>query len=158
MDAAAPVGEWSPARVYLAVAGAYLIVVGIAGFLIQRSFPIGAAEVESAGSAEVFGVFETNGWHNLAALVFGIVAVYFLIRPDRAAFGALIVGVPNAFVAIVFALADPKTFWFASNGADSVAHVLLGAGGIAAALMSRSSTSDMITRMSHEDGDVLPER
>src|SRR5688500_13753028 len=86
-------GEWTPARVYLVVTGVYLVVVGAVGFLYNASFPVGAESAARAPSAEVFGLFETNGWHNLAGLLFGVIALLFLARPRGAALGALVVGV-----------------------------------------------------------------
>jgi hypothetical protein len=129
--------EWSPARVFLVAAGVYLLVVGIAGFLIDRSFPVGSGEALHSGSADIFGIFKTNGWHSLSAVLFGALAIAFAIKPETARAGALVVGVPNALVLFAFLIEDPRTFWFASNGADQVAHALLGFGGIAAALLTR---------------------
>ena len=135
-DAGTPAhaGEWSPARLYLALTALYLIVLGVAGFLYDASFPTSSAEV---GHAHVFGIFETNGWHNLAGVAFGVIALVALLDPARARIGALVVAVPNAVVFVTFALFDPRTFLFASNGADNVVHALLGFGGIAAALLTR---------------------
>ncbi|MFN2589237.1 MAG: DUF4383 domain-containing protein [Actinomycetota bacterium] len=130
---------WTPARIYLAGAGVYLVVVGAVGFLYDASFPVGAEEAARAGSDHVFGVFETNGWHNLAGLVFGVIALLFLTRPRDAVLGALVVGVPNAATFVAFLVEEPTTFWFASNGADAVAHAALGFGGIVAALLSRGA-------------------
>jgi hypothetical protein len=115
----------------------YLVLIGAIGFLYNASFPIGADATARAPSAEVFGLFETNGWHNLAGVVFGLIALYFLLaRPRDAAFGALVVGVPNAITFVAFLIEEPATFWFASNGADAVAHAVLGFGGILAAALS----------------------
>jgi hypothetical protein len=137
LEAAEP---WSPARFYLIVAGIYLVITGGAGFFYNRAFPIGRAAVGREGVDYIFGIFETNGWHNLAGFVFGVIALYFFFfRPERARLGAFIVSVPNALVTITFAMFDPRLFWFASNGADNVVHALLGFGGIAAALVTRPS-------------------
>lgn len=133
----AETNEWGSARIYLALAGFYLVVIGLLGFVEDRTFPTSPDEVNASGTAYALGVFETNGWHNLAGLVFGAIALYFLLRTDRYRLGALIVGVPNALVFVTFELADPATFLFASNGADNVVHALLGFGGIAAALLSK---------------------
>ena len=126
--------EWSPARVYLAITAAYLLVLGIGGFFADASFPTSSAAV---GHAHAFGIFETNGWHNLAGLAFGVIALVACLAPERARIGALIVAIPNAIVFVTFALWDPATFLFASNGTDNVVHALLGFGGIAAALATR---------------------
>jgi Domain of unknown function (DUF4383) len=130
--------QWSPARVYLAVTAAYLLVLGVAGFLSDASFPTSSAAV---GHHHVLGIFDTNGWHNLAGMVFGALALVAALDPTRARMGALIVAVPNAFVFVTFALVDPSTFWFASNGADNVVHAVLGFGGIAAALATPARRS-----------------
>lgn len=127
-------GQWSPARIYLAITAVYLLLLGVAGFVADASFPTSSAAV---GHHHLFGIFDTNGWHNLAAIVFGAIAVVALLDPVRARMGALVVAVPNALVFVTFALLDPSTFWFASNGADNVVHALLGFGGIAAALATR---------------------
>jgi hypothetical protein len=122
--------------VYLAVSGVYLIVLSGAGFLYDSSFPTSSEHVMHDLA---FGVFETNGWHNVAGLLFGLIAIAFLVRPEWARVGAVIVGVPNAIVFVAFALWDPRTFLIASNGADQVVHAALGFGGILAALATRSS-------------------
>lgn len=130
-----PLG-WSAARLYLAISGFYLVALGIAGFVVNRTFPIGAADAARARSDLVFGLFETNGWHNLAGLVFGLIALWFLFRSTQWALGALAVGVPNLITFVAFAVTTPTTFWFASNGADAVLHALLGFGGVVAAMVS----------------------
>ncbi len=150
--AAAPVRveaepAWTPARIYLAASGVYLVVIGVIGFLYNASFPVGAEAAARAPSGQVFGVFETNGWHNLAGLVFGLVALYFLLaRPRDARLGALAVGAPNAITFVAFLIEDPTTFWFASDGADAVAHAVLGFGGILAAAVSRGRRTQPITQ------------
>jgi hypothetical protein len=136
--------RWSPARIYLLVSGVYLAVLGGVGFLYNHSFPTGARAMHHASTAHIFGTFETNGWHNLAGLLFGVIALAFVTRPERARLGALAVGVPNAFVFITFAVADPKTFWIASNGADNVVHAVLGFGGILAALATRPPKEETV--------------
>jgi hypothetical protein len=127
---------WSPARVYLVLAGIYLVILGGAGFFYDASFPTSTGTV---GHDHIFGVFETNGWHNVAGLLFGVIALAFLARPERARLGALVVGLPNAIVFVAFALWDPRSFLIASNGADQVVHALLGFGGIVAALATRQA-------------------
>jgi hypothetical protein len=60
---------WTPARIFMAVSAAFHVPVAIAGFLYDRTFPIGPNAAATAGHAHVFGIFETNGWHTLCALV-----------------------------------------------------------------------------------------
>ncbi|MFN2589857.1 MAG: DUF4383 domain-containing protein [Actinomycetota bacterium] len=155
LDAATPAVRgvdrtWNPARVYLWVSAVYLTVLSAAGFFYNRTFPVGAAAAERAGSGHILGIFETNGWHNLAGLVFGVVALVFLTRPVRdAALGAIVVGVPNLIAFIAFSVAAPTTFWFASDGADNIVHATLGFGGILAALLTREREG-MIRRPDRE--------
>ena len=138
------ISEMTPARLYLIVAGIYLVITGVAGFIVDQSFPVGAA-ARTGDSGMIFGIFETNGWHSLAGLSFGVIALYFYFAlPHLAHIGVLIVAVPNAIVAIVFALEDPRTFWFASNGADAVVHTVLGVGGIVAAALTTKRASRTI--------------
>lgn len=53
--------EWSAARIYLASSGVFLLVLAATGFAINATFPIGADEVQSAGSDHILRIFETNG-------------------------------------------------------------------------------------------------
>lgn len=80
--------DWSPARVYLVVSGVFLLVFAGAGFLVNSTFPIGTNELARAGSGHTLGIFETNGWHSLAGVISGIVALGFALKSDWARFGA----------------------------------------------------------------------
>ncbi|MDQ4143146.1 MAG: DUF4383 domain-containing protein [Actinomycetota bacterium] len=68
--------HWSPARIYLVGSGILLVALAAVGFAVNTSFPTDAGQVSST-SDHVFGVLETNGWHNLAGLVSGLVALGF---------------------------------------------------------------------------------
>ena len=129
---------WSPARLFMAASAAYHLVLAVPGLLIDQSFPVGSQATAKAGSDFIFGVFETNGWHSVAALSVGLVSLYFAVRPERARVGALALGISQAVVLVAFAVEPPSTFWFASNGADQVVHGLTALGGIASALLTRA--------------------
>lgn len=123
----------SPARTFLVVAGGYLLVVGVLGFLLDASFPTRAEAVRDS-HAYLFGLFETNGWHNLAAVLLAVPAlVVAWVRPGDARALAWIVGGANVAVFLLFWAVDPTTFWVASNGWDQVAHAAVGFGGLWAA-------------------------
>ena len=130
--------EWTPARVFLAASATYHLILGIAGLVIDQTFPFGPDATEQAGSAHIFGIFETNGWHSLAGLLLGVVSLYFWLRPTWAREAALAIGVSQLGVVVAFALWPPSTFSFASNGADQVIHATTALGGIAAALLTRA--------------------
>lgn len=135
--------EWTAARVFLVVAGTYLTLVGVVGFTLDASFPT-SAEAVSESRAYIFGILETNGWHNLAALLTGMpsLAVAWW-RPDAAPAFALLVGVLNAVVFVSFEAWGGETFWVASNGADQVVHAATAVGGIATGLWSRRRPADV---------------
>lgn len=80
--------------------------------VLDRSFPIGAEAAREAGSHHIFGVFETNGWHSLGALVLGVLAASILIAaPERARRVARLIGVINVGLALSLVAWDPSTFW-----------------------------------------------
>jgi uncharacterized protein DUF4383 len=131
--------RWTPARWFLLATAVWHMPLGVAGFFVNRSFPIGPDATKSAGSAHAFGVFETNGWHSLLALILGVVALYFTLNPGRARSVALAIGVIHVGVVASLILQDPATFWIASNDADQIVHLSSAIGGIACGLLTPSS-------------------
>jgi Domain of unknown function (DUF4383) len=133
--------SWTPARIFLVVSAIYHLFLGVLGLAVDQTFPIGADEAATAGSENILGAFETNGWHSLAAVFIGVVSLYFAIRPARAREAAFGVGISQLGVVAAFSVADPSIFWFASNGADQVIHLTTAIGGIASALATRPSAN-----------------
>ncbi len=129
---------WTAARVFLLAAAAWHIPLGLIGFLYDRSFPIGSAATETAGSGHIFGIFESNGWHNLAAVLLGIVALYFTIEPRRAREVALAIGLVHVGLVAGLIIWDDSTFWIASNIADQLIHASTAIGGLTTGLPPRS--------------------
>lgn len=123
---------WSPARVYLGASGVLLVLSAVVGFGVNSAFPETSADVHSAGSGHIFGIFETNGWHNLSALISGAIALGFAVRPEWARAGALLKGAMYVAVTVSIALWGPETFRIASNTADQIVHGMLGVTGLAA--------------------------
>lgn len=123
-----------PARLFLLVSGAYLLIVGGIGFLFDATFATSAAEArESHG--HIFGIFETNGWHNLAAVALGLPSAAVAVgRPKLAVPVVLASGIGNGVAFVAFEVWGADTFWVASNTADQVVHALIAVGGIGAAL------------------------
>jgi hypothetical protein len=128
--------RWTAARWFLAVMAPSHLALGIAGLVANRSFPIGARAAEEAGSAHIFGVFDTNGWHSAAAILIGVLALYFTIDPRRARTVALAIGVTHVGIVVSLLITEPSTFWMASNTADQGVHLFSAIGGIAAGLMT----------------------
>ena len=122
----------TPARVYLVVSGVWLVLAAAVGFSLNADFPSSAGTVDSAGHAHIFGIFETNGWHNLAALVSGAVALAFAVRPEWARLGAFVKGTMYVAVTISIAVWGPEKFLIASNAADQVVHGAFGVTGLLA--------------------------
>jgi hypothetical protein len=83
----------SPARLYAAVAGAFLVVLGILGFFYGASFE-GLDQYE-----EAFGALLVNGWLNLFYLATGAIGV--LVAGASSRGYALAVGLIYTALAIV---------------------------------------------------------
>jgi hypothetical protein len=142
MSASVQSGRWTPARVFMVVSTLYHLPLGIAGLIYDQTFPIGAAAAERAGSELIFGIFETNGWHSVAALGLGLISVYFAIKPRRARDVALAIGLFHVGIVASLIIWEPSTFWLASNFADQVIHTGTAMGGITSALLTRPQSSD----------------
>ncbi len=132
---------WSPARWYLLIFTLFHVPVGVAGLVIDRSFPLGAEAARQAGSEHLFGVFETNGWHSLGALGLGLIAAWVTLNPQRARGVALAIGVLHVGLFVSLVLFEASVFWIASNWADQVVHASSAVGGIIAAVATRSRGS-----------------
>ncbi|HEU4463363.1 MAG TPA: DUF4383 domain-containing protein [Solirubrobacterales bacterium] len=83
----------SPARLYAAVAGALLVVLGIVGFFYDASF----SALDSY--AEAFAGLEVNGWLNLFFIVTGSIGV--LVAGASSRTYALGIGLLYTLLAIV---------------------------------------------------------
>lgn len=140
--AAVPSERWTPARIFMLAAAVVHLPLGIAGLVYDQTFPVGATAAERASSELIFGIFETNGWHSLAALLLGIITAYFAMYPRRARDAALIIGVVHVGIFAALAMSQPSTFWLASNGADQVVHASTAIGGIASALLTKPRGSE----------------
>jgi Domain of unknown function (DUF4383) len=134
--------RWTPARMFMVVSTLYHLPLGIAGLIYDQTFPIGAAAAERAGSELVFGIFETNGWHSVAALALGIISVYYVFNPRRARDAALAIGLFHVGIVASLEIWQPSTFWLASNFADQVIHTSTAIGGIASALLTKRTGSE----------------
>lgn len=124
---------WSPARVYLVASGVFLAAAALGGFALSTSFPSSSGAVHAADNPHIFGIFETNGWHNLAALISGTVSLSFALRPEWARTGAFVKGSMYTLVTTSIAIWGPETFLIASNTADQIVHGSLAVAGLATA-------------------------
>lgn len=133
------VATWSPARIYLVATGILLIGAGLVGFGLSTSFPSSAEAAHSADNPHIYGIFETNGWHNLTTLISGAISLSFALRPEWARTGAFVKGTLYATVTITIALWGPGVV--ASNDADQVVHGSLAVAAFAAAFATPSITN-----------------
>ncbi|MGH7855922.1 MAG: DUF4383 domain-containing protein [Candidatus Binatia bacterium] len=124
--------DWSPARWYLLVSGVVLLLLGGLGFALNTSFPTSSADF--GDSAHLFGLFETNGWHNAAALGSGFLALGFAVEERWSRLGAFVKGALYVAVTTALFVTEPGTLLVASNAADQVLHSALAVGGIATGL------------------------
>ena len=121
------------------LAAAWHLLLGVAGFFYDRTFPIGSGAAAHADSDHIFGVFLTNGWHSLAAVLLGVIALFFTLKPRRAREAALIIGLVHLGLVLALAFWEPETFWIASNGADQIVHLSTAVGGILCGLATSRS-------------------
>jgi hypothetical protein len=137
-EASVSVKDWSPACWFLLAFAIVHLPLGVAGLVVDRSFPIGAGAARVGDSGHAFGVFETNGWHSLGALLLGILAAATVVSPGRARPVALAIGAVHVWLVVSLVLWDPSNFWIASNDADQIVHASSAAGGLASGLLTRS--------------------
>lgn len=128
--------EWSPARIYLLASGIFLIAIAAGGFAVNLTFPTDSSLVDVT-SEHLFGVLETNGWHNLAAVVSALLAFGFAMKPEWARLGAFVKGICYVVATATITIWGGERFWIASNGADQVVHATLALSGLAAAALTR---------------------
>jgi len=109
----------SPARLYASVAGALLVVLGIAGFFYDASF----ASLDDLQPA--LGAIDVNAWFNLFYVMTGAIGI--LIAGVASRQYALLVGLLYTLIGIF----GPGTEW---------AHLAIGVLGLAAAAGTPSGT------------------
>ena len=131
--------DWTPARIFLAVSAGFHFLVGLGGLAVDQTFPIGSDDAAHAGSGQVFGILETNGWHSTAALLVAVYSLYFALRHERAREAAIALGIAHVGIFLGLAIGSPSTFWLASNAADQAVHASTAIGGIGSALLTRST-------------------
>jgi hypothetical protein len=128
--------EWTPARLFLLVSAIYHTPLGIIGLAMDQTFPFGADSASHGHSEHIFGLLETNGWHSLAALLLGLISIFFALRPEHAREAALAIGIGHVGIVVSLILWDPSTFLLASNAADQVVHSATAVGGIVSGLLT----------------------
>jgi hypothetical protein len=132
--------RWTPARWFLLAFAIVHLPLGVWGLVVDRSFPIGAGATRAGDSGHVLGVFYTNGWHSLGALLLGILAATVVVSgPLRSRRVAFNIGALHVWLVVSLLVWDPSNFWIASNGADQIVHASSAVGGIVSGFLTRTT-------------------
>ncbi len=89
-----------PARIYLWISVAYLLVLGIGSLIVNSSFAVG----DEAAAEHLFGFAETNGWHGLAGVFLGSTSLFFALSQRWAREGAALIGLFSLASGVIFLL------------------------------------------------------
>jgi len=125
--------EATPARLYAALVGGALVIVGILGFFYSSSFETGRAVGRE--SEEVLGILAVNGWLNLIHIATGLLGLAAAAYAARTY--ALAAGLAYILIAIWgFLIIDGELGSLIStvpvNTEDNLFHLILGLTGLAA--------------------------
>ncbi len=125
----------TPAQWYCLLAGAALLVAGVAGFVVDASFEFG----DGIDGGSLLG-FEVNGLHNLIHLGSGALLLVASPRRDTAKAVAIAFGATYGLVALIGLLDGSDVLGLIPiNSADNVLHVGLALIGLVAGLVSRTA-------------------
>ena len=128
----------NPAMLYAGVVGAVLVLAGIVGFFYSADFG-SPGEVDA-----VFGILDVNGWHNVVHILTGGLG---LLAYGAGAYAArtyaLTLGVVYLVVAawgFAIGSGDSILSIIPVNTEDNILHLLLGVGGVGAALATTAKS------------------
>ena len=100
-----PMARRSPAELYLWIWGAALVFLGVGSLVVHPDFAVG----DGVTGARFLGV-ETNGWHGVAGLAAGILALAYARSSRWAPTVAMIVGVAAGLIpGIVFVVSGDRS-------------------------------------------------
>ena len=130
----------TPAQWYCLLAGAALLLAGIAGFFIDSSFDTGS----NIDGDALLG-FEINGFHNLVHLASGVLLLAASAKRKSAKAVALTFGIVYGLVTLI-GMIDGETILglLPVNPADNILHLALALTGILAAFASDADDRDGI--------------
>jgi Domain of unknown function (DUF4383) len=131
-------GGRSPAQWFCLVVGALLVLIGLLGFFVEAKFDTSVGGDPGQIDGENFLFFEVNGWHNLVHLLSGAVLLFAAFRHAAARTAAIVFGMVYLAMAVIGMIDGHDLFGVVPiDPADNVLHLLLGAAGLAAGLLSR---------------------
>jgi hypothetical protein len=135
----------SAAQIYALVIGVTLVAVGILGFFYSASFGTGDGTERDA----VLGILDVNGWHNVVHLAPGALGLAVAASYGGARAYALGLGVVYLVVALLGFIAgngDEIFNLIPVNTEDNVLHLLIGVGGVGAALATPTEQAPSTVR------------
>jgi hypothetical protein len=146
-----PMEPSSPARLYAAAVGAFLLVLGILGFFYSASFG-------SPGAVEAsLGVLRVNGWLNVLHIATGAIGLLAAGYASRAY--ALAVGWLYTVLAIWgFAIGSGEEIlgFLPAAGGDEALHLVLGLLGLTAAAGTPKRRGSQRQRSTRRRRDLKP--
>lgn len=125
----------TPARLFVLVVGAALVIGGIAGFFYEADFGVG----DDLVTDNILDTFPTSGWDNLMHLLAGIACLAAASRAPRPM--ALLLGAGFTVLALWGLLVTDRGFGtivdvLPVSTEDNLLHLLVGLTGIATGLLS----------------------
>jgi hypothetical protein len=125
----------TPARLFVLVVGAALVIGGIAGFFYEADFGVG----DDLVSDNILDTFPTSGWDNLLHLLAGIACLAAASRASRPT--ALLLGAGFTVLALWGLVVTDRGFGtivevLPVSTEDNLLHLFVGLTGIAAGLLS----------------------
>jgi hypothetical protein len=137
--------ERSSAQVYSLVAGAVLLLGGIAGFFYNASFASGDGTERDA----LLGILDVNGWHNVVHILTGALGLavagsYGASRGYAIGLGLVYLGV--ALLGFIAGDGDEILNLIPVNTEDNLFHLLLGVAGLAAGLATPGTPAPSLAR------------
>ena len=139
----------SPAQVYALTFGAALLLVGILGFFYTADFSTGEASAQPGNKDALLGVFDVNGWHNVAHILSGLTGLALAGSWSGARLYALGFGIVYlAVTALGFAAGDGESILglIPVNTEDNLLHLAIALLGILAGLLTPSAPAPTTTR------------
>lgn len=132
-------GGRTPAQWYLFVSGLLVVLFGIAGAFVDNSFDLQLHTTHPGSQPKLFGIFMTNGWHNLAAVLAGAFAL--AMHPTRhARRAAAHVGIAYGVLTVAVALNVPLLLSVDTYG--NLVHLGLAVAGLASAALTPSHRTE----------------
>ena len=137
--------ERSSAQVYSLVAGAVLLLGGIAGFFYNASFASGDGTERDA----LLGILDVNGWRNVVHILTGALGLavagsYGASRGYAIGLGLVYLGV--ALLGFIAGDGDEILNLIPVNTEDNLFHLLLGVAGLAAGLATPATPAPSLAR------------